>query len=924
MGDRRTQEAFSWGRVSRRRRLTLLGAVSMLLVVLSGSATAEARAVHRITSPMVQVGVPAVVPTGAVDLGPVSGRSRLTLEIALKLRDPRALDRFLAEVANPASRRYRHYLKRGQFGPRFGPTSSDIARVVRHLRAAGFDVGRVSASRLLIPLSTTVAAAETAFGVKLRRYRLASHALMTVSLTAPRVPRSIAPLIQGVVGLNGSAQPSTLAVDATPRDLRSRALASARAGVRTDLATGQPQPCGSVIGKIGLDAPGLAQSYDADPLYEAGDFGAGESVAMLEVSGYSASDVSAYESCYGLRPSIVTKLPDGSLPAPAAGQPPVSTVEADADIEDVTGLAPRLAHVYVYEVPRTPPGILAAWGAMQADDDAKVVSTSAGFCEPIAIEFGLAAPENTIFEAMAAQGQTVLAATGDSGAEGCDNGTSSGSELAVDDPASQPYVTGVGGTTLKNDGDPPAFAPQQTGWAGGGGGVSTLYPIPTWQSTSVPGVIGHYSSGTPCGLGSGHYCREVPDVSGDAGQCLSLYISGGWGCIKGTSVAAPALAAMIALIDDSSAQCRTKPVGFINPALYRLAVSTPADFEDVTTGSNAVGTAHGGAYPATTGYDMVTGLGYPQAANLAQSLCGGTLWTPPEDSSTVELTESPSLAAAGDTLYTAGVNNGPSDAPGPINYATTTTGDLWDFPSNTIVAPDGRPASTAIPAAIATASGDPVVAWTDFTTNKVETSSLVGGKWSAASVVGAGAALSTAGPALAGYGQSLYAAWKGESTSNVYLSINNGTGWGTQQVVPAAVTNLRPAITYDPDLAAVIVAWTTPANRIQYKVYSLLFGSFTEGATIPFASSPSGPALAVVGNQLFEAHKGTTTDFVYYSSQPPGQLVGTWTSDHTVPSTDTEFSPALAANGPTLITGWKQTCPGCSSPLFTTSSDPQP
>ena len=159
---------------------------------------------------------------------------------------------------------------------------------------------------------------------------------------------------------------------------------------------------------------------------------------------------------------------------------------------------------------------------------------------------------------------------------------------------------------------------------------------------------------------------------------------------------------------------------------------------------------------------------------------------------------------------------------------------------------------------------------------------------------------------------------------NVHLSINNGSGWSTQQEVPAALTNLRPAIAFDPDLAAIIVAWTTPANRIQYEVYSLLFGSFTEGATIPFASSPSGPALAVVGNQLFEAHKGTTTDFVYYSSQPPGQLVGTWTSDHTVPSTDTEFSPTLAANGPTLTTGWKQTCPGCSSPLFTTSSDPQP
>ena len=324
----------------------------------------------------------------------------------------------------------------------------------------------------------------------------------------------------------------------------------------------------------------------------------------------------------------MTKLPDGSLPAPAAGKPPVSTVEADADIEDVTGLAPLLAHVYVYEVPRTPPGILAAWGAMQADDDAHVVSTSAGFCEPIAIEFGLVAPENLIFEAMVAQGQTVLAATGDSGSEGCDNGTSSGSELAVDDPASQPYVTGVGGATLTSDGNPPAFAPQQKAWAGGGGGISTLYPVPTWQSASVPGVIGPYSSGTPCGLSSGRYCREVPDVSGDAGQCLSLYVSGGWGCVEGTSVAAPALAAMTALVDDSSAQCETKPVGFINPALYRLAVSTPADFEDVTTGSNAVGTAHGGAYPATVGYDMVTGVGYPQAANLAQSLCGGNCGHP--------------------------------------------------------------------------------------------------------------------------------------------------------------------------------------------------------------------------------------------------------------------------------------------------------
>ena len=132
-----------------------------------------------------------------------------------------------------------------------------------------------------------------------------------------------------------------------------------------------------------------------------------------------------------------------------------------------------------------------------------------GGCEP---QSTVQAAENTDLMEAAMQGQTVFAASGDGGSEDCTQGAKTPqTELAVQDPASQPYITGVGGTNIGAYGPPPT----ETAWNASTGGISQDWPMPSWQAG--PGVINSYSSATPCGAAGG-YCREVPDVSALAGS----------------------------------------------------------------------------------------------------------------------------------------------------------------------------------------------------------------------------------------------------------------------------------------------------------------------------------------------------------------------------------------------------------------------
>jgi hypothetical protein len=239
--------------------------------------------------------------------------------------------------------------------------------------------------------------------------------------------------------------------------------------------------------------------------------------------------------------------------------------------------------------------------------------------------------ENIFFQAAAAQGQTILAASGDLGADGCYNPqTGANTTPAVDDPASQPYVTGVGGTTLHINFDN-TYQFEQV-WndrtihnGASGGGISLVWHMPYWQQ--APGVANAYSTGF----------REVPDVSLNAdpqtGYDVFCKIGGcanhGWMIFGGTSAAAPAWAAMIALANQASLKANGFMVGFLNPSLYDIAhgvtgTSYNAAFHDIVPVSGYVNNndyvGNSGTYPAGSAYDLATGLGTYDAYNLSQNL----------------------------------------------------------------------------------------------------------------------------------------------------------------------------------------------------------------------------------------------------------------------------------------------------------------
>jgi hypothetical protein len=418
----------------------------------------------------------------------------------------------------------------------------------------------------------------------------------------------------------------------------------------------------------------------------------------------------------------------------------------------------------------------------------------------------------------------------------------------------------------------------------------------------------------------------VPDVSADA-AAYAMYFGGKWVSAAGTSLAAPTWAALFALIDASGSSTCHAPgaVGFINPALYYLATSTPDDFNDITTGDNDLFGGNGGAYPATPGYDMASGLGSPQGGNLAQSfsLCGATLWSQPATAGLLEAQEAPSIAWDGSTLYAAFANGAPSSV--YFEYYDNNDDTAWEWPvSEFRVDPGGTLASTDVSPAITQVDNEPVVAWTDAATDKVEDSTLIDGSWSPAEVMSEGGALSASGPAISGGGGGLYAAWRGHSTDNVYLDVNdeNGAGWQAQLQVPGASTDVRPAIVWDHNTGSVVVAWTNSADKIQYEVWDSSAG-FYEGGTVGSASTGNGPALGVVGDRLFEAHRGVSDNDIYFSSLPANELVGTWSPDQTLVSAYTLTSPALAFTNRTLFSAWTGICNGgCSANVYYSSADP--
>ena len=508
-------------------------------------------------------------------VGRVSPLETVPLALTLPLRDPAGLSDLLGRLYTPGDPMQGRFLTPDEFAQRFGPTPEDYAAVADFARRAGLTVTGTHPNRLILDVAGPASAVESALRVHLGRYRGASGRLFRAPDADPSVPAALAGRLAGVVGLD------TFAVHRP----------HLRPALNPESGSGP---------KGGLAPSDIRNAYHLT----GGQGGAGQAVALYELDGYLASDITAYQGAFGL-PALAptTVLVDGATGAAGA-----NTDEVALDIELAQALAPNLGHVYVYETPND--GLdahyLDAYSRIATDNLAKQVSTSWGSPESTNTQAFLQA-ENAIFQQMAVQGQSMFSATGDNGAydnaganpDGSLNPNALGT-LSVDDPGSQPYVTGVGGTRLSSG--PGGAYQSEAAWgsptdttlspqgSGGGGGFSVQWPVPSYQAGISPAPAN----------------RSVPDVAlnADPNTGYSVYTSGAWHVFGGTSVGAPLWAGFTALVNGQRAAAGLAPVGFLNPPLYQIGASASyaGGFNDVKTGSNLF-------YPAHTGYDNASGLG---------------------------------------------------------------------------------------------------------------------------------------------------------------------------------------------------------------------------------------------------------------------------------------------------------------------------
>ncbi|GAC1349243.1 MAG: hypothetical protein NVSMB27_20530 [Ktedonobacteraceae bacterium] len=567
--------------------------------------------------------------------GPADPQQTITLTIDLRLRNADALNSYLQDITRPKSVHYHHYLTAAQIQGAFSPSVATHSAVLQYVRASGFTITQTFNHRMLIVFKGTIGQAESVFHVTINNYTTARGQAFYSNTTDPLLPTSIVGAVQSLLGLNNVTHYHHSPLSSSNSSLHSHAKANS---IQPNLTCTPSNPSYKYF-----TPSQIATAYNLNGLYNAGYHGEGQTAALFELDTFQMSDITNYTACYGQsHASIVTIPVDGGPPPPGSNDTGVVEVELDAEL--MLSAAPRLGSLRIYEAPHNATGTIAQWGQI-VQDAIPVVSTSWGRCED-----GSYTPEiqseYALFSMAVAQGQSIIAASGDSGSEGCMfDPTYASNALVADDPASQPYVTGVGGTTLTVNADntfksettwnnQPTFSQSPQGGASGGG-VSHKWQMLDYQTQfNVPGVINQYSTNASCNAPQGKYCREVPDVSlhADPATYYLLYCtfasggcsgSNGWYGVAGTSCAAPIWAAFMVLVNEESVKQGGFNIGFLNPLLYQIAgdpTKYSNDFHDTTTGENDFNNLNSQQYPATPGYDLTTGLGSPNAFNLATDL----------------------------------------------------------------------------------------------------------------------------------------------------------------------------------------------------------------------------------------------------------------------------------------------------------------
>ncbi|HEY2795425.1 MAG TPA: S53 family peptidase [Micromonosporaceae bacterium] len=574
--------------------------------------------------------------TSSRAVGTPSSSSRISFHVVLPLRDAKGAAAVAAAVTNPKSASYGHYLTASQFNARYAPTAASIKKVESYLKGAGFKVSGAAAGNRWVTASGSVKQINAAFGTSVRNYKVNGKTLRAPSSNLT-IPRSMSAMITGITGISqdlrkpASSKPSdampTPSTCSTYWDQHEQTAPAAYG------KTSFPTP------NCGYTAAAVRTAYGTQALVKSGDTGRGVTVAIVDAyaSPTMLADSQQLSAMQG-EPQLTSTQYTETVFGPFTDQTDCQgelgwNQEESLDVEAVHGQAPG-ANIHYFGAANCEDGIDDAVNYIVQNHSADIVSNSYGF----AGEGGLGDEvtlENTEFMQAAAEGIGFYFSTGDDG----DNTVIGDPIPEPDFPATDPYVTAVGGTDLAvnannsykfetswgDDLDSVNFATSPTSYTeplpgsflfGGGGGTSSLFTQPWYQSLLVPKSLSEKTGATKM--------RVIPDIAalGDPETGFQIGISDGapfaTSTIGGTSLSVPTIAGIQAV----ASQGRLFPIGFANPLLYTLGLTGSLAYHDVkppahttaivtVSGRSLLTLGDDSSLTSTKGYDDTTGLGSP-------------------------------------------------------------------------------------------------------------------------------------------------------------------------------------------------------------------------------------------------------------------------------------------------------------------------
>jgi Pro-kumamolisin, activation domain/Bacterial Ig-like domain (group 3) len=836
------------------------------------------------------------------------------------------LNNLLAQQQDRSSPNYHRWLTPAQFADRFGMTRDDISRIVAWLESQGFTVTSVANSRNQIAFNGTVAQIETVFHTEIHNY-LVDGVIHFANATNPSVPAALAGVVLAVGNLH---------------DFRPKPR------VRVS-----PHFTSATSGNHFLTPGDFATIYDLP----AGVDGTGQTIAVVGQTAVDTNDIANFRSAAGLPAKLPTLLlvPDtGSSEVFSSDE-----IEADLDLEWSNGVAKNATVIFVY-VGSDPNATV--WNSLQYALDnnvAPVISISYGACETAN---GQAFDDMLQSSAQQgnAQGQTIMASSGDSGAAGCDSDTAKSATggLAVGVPASIPEVTGVGGTEFFGDATSTSTT---TYWLGATGSDTinsavTYIPEEAWNDTATDDALSASGGGASLYFskpswqssdGIAGTTRDVPDVALSASADHDPYLicsptdnAGNPACtngfrdsstegyldvVGGTSCGAPSFAGIVALLNQ---YLGSSGLGNINPTLYSIAASTPAAFHDVTTDNNDVPCTSGTAncptgttqfgFSAGVGYDQVTGLGSVVASKLF------TAWAASRTASSVTITHVSATNVNVGTSVSFTVSVTPTTGVGTVSFSTLNGANTTVLGTATLNVP--YPGTTTATATFTTSalpggSNSVTATYEGDTSDKSATStpttvtvvvpfSMSASALSPSSVPAGQTAISTITiTPMSGFtGTVNFTNSTASNPESCSAGLPTGAlcsfnpGGVTLDGNPAHTMNVTLTITTAPNMAlpsgaqAITVAGTSGSTTVTTPV-SLTVTATTESYTLTTTAATFGP-VAAGGSQMVSVTVNSSTGFIVGSGAgATTALPLTYTCTGTPSLTAAEIACQLPNNG---------------------------